>query len=222
MTDTELVTDEEIEAGAPEVGEILATDRWATNGDLMLSLVALRYLRTGSATLDPTYGYGTWWKKWRPDVLRRHDIDPAKAPDGPMDFTALDYDDFAFEVVAFDPPYKLNGAATGSDERYGVHIPSTWQERMSLMRVGMTECHRVTRPGGLLLVKCQQQVSSGKVRWQDYEMHAHGLSLGLELEDRFDMLGYRPQPTTNPNGTPRRQVHARRNASTLLVFRRPR
>jgi hypothetical protein len=202
--------------------EILAIDRWGSNADLVVSVVQLGYLSSEVPTLDPTYGYGTWWKKWAPRDLQRHDLDPAKAPDGPMDFTSMPYLDASFGAVTFDPPYKMNGTATEADERYGVHQPATWQGRLELMRLGMTECARVLKPRGRLLVKCQQQVSSGEVRWQDFEMHLHGLSLGLKLEDRFDMLGHRPQPINNPNGTPRRQVHARRNASTLLVFRAPR
>lgn len=99
------------------------------------------------------------------------------------------------------------------DERYGVDVISTWQERHELIRAGITECARVLRAGGMFLLKCQDQVCSGHVRWQTDEFTRHAESLGLVKVDRFDLIGGRPQPEG------RRQVHARRNTSTLLVFR---
>lgn len=117
-----------------------------------------------------------------------------------------------------------SGTPTPSaDERYGIHEGIPWQDRIDLILRGMYECARVVRPGGTLLVKCQAQVVSGRVRWQDIIFATHGeAECGLVLEDRFNMLGHRAQPTHNPDGTPRRQVHARQNASQLLVFTKPR
>jgi hypothetical protein len=53
------------------------------------------------------------------------------------------------------------------------------------------------------------------MRFQTIEMASHAATVGLRLVDRFDLLGHiRPQPPG------RRQVHARSNYSTLLVFRK--
>jgi hypothetical protein len=42
------------------------------------------------------------------------------------------------------------------------------------------------------------------------------------MVDRLEMVGgARPQPKKNLDGSPRRQVHAHRNLSSLLVFRKP-
>jgi hypothetical protein len=77
-------------------------------------------------------------------------------------------------------------------------------------------CTRVLAPKGYLLVKCQNQVCSGKVRWQVDAMSAVAEREGLEKVDQLEYLNTpRPQPGD------RRQVHARRNHSTLLVFRKP-
>jgi hypothetical protein len=197
---------------------VMAIHNWASNADLIAACARLGYLQPDWVTLDPTYGYGTFWQTWRPNHLTASDLDRDKSPAGfSVDFTELPWDDNTFDAVVFDPPYKLNGNPSdtdGSDERYGVHVYTDWRERMRLIRDGITECDRVYNGTGTLLLKCQDQVCSGKERWQTIEFANHAATLGLGLVDRFDILSYRPQPAG------RRQVHARRNSSTLLVFKR--
>ena len=194
---------------------VLATSKWASNAELIADCAELGYLRSEWRTLDPTYGAGTFWKAWRPDVLVACDLDPRKSPLGSaVDFTALPFATRSFDAVVFDPPYKLNGTPTTDvDSRYGVDVVRSWRQRLTLMLDGLTECARVLGDG-YLLVKCQDQVCGGKVRWQTLEVTSEAERLGLGLVDRLDLLGGRPQPEG------RRQVHARRNSSTLLVFKR--
>lgn len=189
--------------------EILAVGEWTTNAAMIADVARLGYL-TGRV-LDPTYGRGKWWTVWRPAELVTHDL----RTDG-VDFRHLPHPDGSFDAVTFDPPYKLNGTPTDRiDAPYGVDVVDTRDGRHDLIRAGMTECARVLAPSGYLLVKCQDQVNGGKVRWQTHDFAAHGISLGLALVDSLVMLAYRPQPAG------RRQVHARRNYSTLLVFQAP-
>ena len=191
--------------------DVKAATPWRTNADLIVSCRTLGYLRDDWVTLDPTYGRGTFWNLWRPKNLRWHDL----KLDG-VDFRQLPYPDHLFEAITFDPPYKLNGTPTAAvDERYGVDAYASREDRHDLIRAGMKECHRVLHPGGSLLVKCQDQVNGGRVRWQTIEFANYGVELGLELVDMLHMLGGRPQPAG------RRQEHARRNYSTMLVFRAP-
>jgi hypothetical protein len=197
------------------VAPVMAFGDRQDNGVLIEDCASLGYLRADWATLDPTYGEGTFWKRWRPDHLVGCDLDPTRSPIGrAVDFTELPWDDRSFDAVVFDPPYKLNGTPDEAiDQRYGVHLPTRWQDRMALIRRGLEECARVLGDG-YLLVKCQDQVCSGRVRWQTDEFTKHAETLGLGKVDRLDFPSYRPQP----NG--RRQVHARRNTSSLLVFKR--
>lgn len=204
---------------------VLAANRWATNGELIADVARLGYLRKTDAICDPTYGLGVWWSVWRPDVpLIGTDLHPEKGSGIPVDFLHLPWKDSTFDVVAFDPPYKLNGTPDPQvDARYGVDVIRSWQGRHNLIREGMTECVRVLRTGGILLVKCMDQVCSGAVRWQTVEFTNHAVdNCGLVLADRFDMLGGgRPQPArTRADGKPSVQQHAYQRPSTLLVFRK--
>lgn len=193
---------------------ILATSKWATNADLIADCAALGYLREEWRTLDPTYGVGTFWKKWRPQNLVASDLFDGKGESLIADFRYLPFREHTFDAVVYDPPYKLNGTPDAAiDNRYGVDEPTRWQDRMALIRDGFGECARVLADG-YLLVKCQDQVCSGKVRWQTHMLMDEAREWCLGLVDRFDLLSYRPQPEG------RRQVHARRNTSTLLVFQR--
>jgi tRNA G10 N-methylase Trm11 len=132
-----------------------------------------------------------------------------------VDFRVMPFDSDMFDVVAFDPPYKLNGTATiAVDGRYGVHEKATRTQRHRLMCSGLIECGRVAAKGGLVLAKCQDQVEGGKMRWQTEMLSDVGKWAGLTKIDRFHMPSYRSQP----DGVT--QQHARNNFSTLIVFRK--
>jgi hypothetical protein len=187
-----------------------------TNAELIESCVSLGYITDTDTILDPTYGLGRFWTRWQPATLVASDLDVTKSPYGTsVDFTSTPWPDSSFDAVVFDPPYKLNGTGGShpSDKRYGVAGPnSSWQARHRLIRAGITEALRVLRPDGTLLVKCQDQVCSGSVRWQTREFSEHAEKNGSRLIDMMHLLSYRSQPAN------RRQLHARRNYSTLLVF----
>ena len=194
---------------------INAIGNYATNGDLIQACAHLGYIN--SPVLDCTYGLGVFWRIHTPDDLTGTDLNPAKSMTGePVDFRDMPFADGQFRTVVFDPPYKLNGQAGShaSDDRYGVETTARWQDRHAMIYDGITECVRVLAPRGHLLIKCQDQVVAGKVRWQTHLFAAHAESLGCTLVDKLHLVGARPQPAG------RRQVHARRNYSTLLVVQR--
>lgn len=136
------------------LGAVLTATKWATNAELIEDVERFGYL--DGRVLDCTYGYGTFWKNWKPDDLTACDIDPAKSPIGhSVDFTNLvEFGKRSFDAVVFDPPYKLNGTPTDAvDERYGVHKVATWQDRYSLIIDG-------PQPGGRRQVHAQSNYST--------------------------------------------------------------
>lgn len=188
---------------------VLAYKRWHTNAHLIRDVSKLGYI------VEPVYDAtpgdrGLWWDLSTWDVVANTDRG---------DFTDLSHiPDGIYRTVAFDPPYKLNGNPQGMAEmstRYGIDVPSAWQDRRDLMERGFREMLRICRTGGHVLVKCQDQVCSGKIRWQTlwFVGWAEGRA---ELVDRFDLAGHSiPQPMEG-----RVQKHAHGRPSTLLVFER--
>jgi hypothetical protein len=197
---------------------VLAIDFTRTsNARLITDVHTLGYLKDDDDVLDVTYGLGAFWREWRPRSLVAHDIDPDLAPDGVADFTAIPHGDYSFDVAVFDPPYKLNGTpGHASDDRYGVggeaYTPTT--VRLTAIYDGCREAARVARR--IVLVKVMDQVVSGHVRWVADEVTVVMAEVGMVKLDRLELVGYREQPGN------RRQVHARRNTSSLLVFGRAR
>lgn len=197
---------------------VLAAFAWKSNAELIADVAKLGYL--DGHVYDCTYGNGTFWKAWWPESLCVSDLHSAHVMSH-IDFTDMPFTDDFFDAVVFDPPYKLNGTSrpqdASTDASYGVagpYVPA--EQRHQLMRDGLTECVRVTRKH--VLVKCQDQVCSGRMHWQTLMMVDHGRTVGLELVDRFDLLGkHRPQPMEG-----RKQKHAHGRPSTLLVFRKGR
>ncbi len=197
--------------------EIMSIDTWKSNGQLIADCHRLKYIHDLDTVLDCTYGHGVFWTEWKPKGYLFHgcDANPEKSPDSPegVDFRKMPFDDESFDVVVFDPPYKLNGRPDPDvDERYGVDVLSRWQDRWELIYEGLAECTRVARRR--VLCKVQAQVCSGKVRWQDIEIINMAEVHGFGLRDRFQFLSYRGQPTGTSQKT------ARQNASQLLVLER--
>lgn len=189
---------------------VLAIGAWRTNAELIRDVARLGYL--DGHVIDLTYGLGNFWTEWTPQSLMGNDISKARDSDCDDDFRRTRWADDTFDAVVFDPPYRLNGTPDqGYDDSYGIAQPTRWQDRMAMILDGVQEACRISRRH--VLVKCQAQVVSGKVVWQDYAVVDAASYFGFQLVDRFDLVTpQRPQPTG------RRQVHARRNHSTLLVF----
>lgn len=79
---------------------ILRYGDWKDNGHLLRDVARLGYLKPTDLVLDPTYGRGLWWTKFRPErlVIGNRDQDGS-------DFRNLDFRDGLFDAIAYDPPY---------------------------------------------------------------------------------------------------------------------
>ena len=193
---------------------VLAAHDWPTNGHMIADVARLGYL--AGSVLDVTYGEGGFWTQWRPQVLRTSDL--YKPAEYQWDYKALPIPSGSFDAVVFDPPYKLSGtpASPEMDARYGTgpEIRMNRADRLEDIRLGALECWRVCREH--LLVKCMDQVEGGRVRWQADMVTRAIEDVGGRKIDCFHFLGgAREQPAG------RRQLTARRNYSTLLVFEGP-
>jgi hypothetical protein len=204
---------------------VLAAHRWKNNAEMIADVAKLGYL--DGEVLDCTYGFGGFWKVWRPERLTASDLHTG---DGVHvfrdDFTMMPWRDGGFDSVVFDPPYKLKGTSTDDvDECYGIDDYMTPDDRHQLIRDGLDECLRVTSDH--LLVKVMDQVCNGQMYWQTDIVCDH-IGDRAKKVDRFDLIGHaRKQPMFGRRKRdfigppkPRRQLHAYGRGSTLLVFKK--
>lgn len=101
-------------------------------------------------------------------------------------------------------------------DRFGLtNAPMTPREVQQQMHDGLAEMYRVVRKKGIILMKCQDYIWAGNL-WEGATKARNFAvdKLGLKVVDRLEHVGtVRPQPHKN-------QVHARRNLSTMFVFRK--
>lgn len=182
---------------------------------------------------DITWGKGVFWKKVPKDDYEVHATDIA---DG-IDCRKLPYDDNSFDCVVLDPPYMEGFYRKQNDQKAGSGTHSAFSQAYSngdernsdttntgtkkwhaavtdmYFKAGL-EAYRVLNKKGILIVKCQDEVSAGK-QWLTH----------VEIINQYEEYGYYTKDLfvvvrTNKPAISRliKQIHARKNHSYFLVF----
>ena len=183
------------------------------NQDQILQWIMSLYCPDGF-DLDPTYGAGGFYKRIpRPKICL--DISPrlAAARAWPGDVKALPIKSCSLNSIIFDPPFlPRRGNAGLMVEKYGsVGGP---QSVLNLYRIGMTECERVMRPQGILVVKCQDSIFGRNQYMIHVQVMNFAVELGLYPKDLFILVA-RSRPMSWNHI---RQHHARKFHSYFWVF----
>ena len=166
--------------------------------------------------LDVTYGNGSFWSTFRPGKLTTNDL--YKPADHSWDYREPLPTD-SFDVVVFDPDYMLMGTpgTFRMEDDYGLDKAKSPSERMRDIELGLLHSADVTCGKGILLVKCQDQISLSKFHDQvsmvDQALqHIHpGTWVPL---GRMGVIH-----TVVPQGN-RAQRTPRNNVSWLLIYQR--
>ena len=198
----------------------ILTAKQGDNSDLFPDILAL-YVPEGSHVLDMTYGNGTFWKNVDRSLytIWRNDIDP-NLGDYSYDFTDIGrFIADRFDVVVFDPPYASRSSnkngQVGSMYNNQKHGIATVEGMMEYYKSGMGEASVLLKEDGILIVKCQDEISSGKQQWNHITLLEIGGTLGYLSEDLFVMVR-----SSTPIMRHSYQLHARKNHSYFLVVRK--
>jgi hypothetical protein len=210
----------------------------------MFAQIAQLHLPVGSLVADVTYGKGVFWQHvpMGQYQLLFSDID-AKTTTDPIhripvqtatDCRDLPYLEGSLDALVLDPPYmeglfrrevsQLAGA--GSHQAFRQHYSSgqtsnttdpKWHDAVLdlYIKAGL-EARRVVRIGGMVIVKCQDEVSANKQRLTHVEIITAYESLGFYCKDLF-VLVRNNRPNISRLKT---QVHGRKNHSYFLVFQK--
>lgn len=212
------------------------------NAELFAQVLRLHVAR-GATVADVTWGQGTFWKAI-PDgeyTLLASDLAPrpASGPSprttvGQHDCRALPYSDSSLDCVVLDPPYmegllrrtRDHLAGSGSHAAFRTAYSSgqptnpvgpRWHAAVvDLYARACREAYRVLKAEGILILKCQDEVSANRQRLTHVEIITGCESLGFYTKDLFVLV------RVNKAGVSRlkKQEHARKNHSYLLVFQK--
>lgn len=193
------------------------------NNDTVFANVLALYVPKLSRVADVTYGKGVFWKGVSTDAyeLLRTDLSVR------TDCRDLPYKDGSIDCVVFDPPYmhtaktahvghqrfeenyRNNASGNGSAKKYHDAV-------LDLYFQAADEANRVLRDEGIYIVKCADEVCSNEQRLTHVEIINEFAKKGFVAEDLFILM------RKNKPGVSRavKQVHARKNHSYFLVFRK--
>lgn len=206
--------------------EVVVSAYVGINSEVFPHILSL-HVPEKSVVADVTYGSGVFWRKIPKGKYR---LRPTDIETG-VDCRSLSYKDGAIDCVVLDPPYMeglyrrrethmagfgtfspfrryySNGKKTTEGPKYHAAV-------LDLYFKAGKEAYRVLKPGGVLIVKCQDEVSANTQHLTHVEIINQYESTGFFTKDLFVIM--RP----NRPGMSRvlKQVHARKRHSYFLVF----
>lgn len=203
--------------------ELVFSAYQGTNEDVFPHVLSL-YVAPKSTVADVTYGRGVFWKKI---PQKRYRLLATDLHDG-VDARELPYKDRSIDCVVFDPPYMHTPGGTAHvnhqnyEQYYRNNIAKNGNGKkyhdavLDLYFTAAKEAHRVLKSEGAYIVKCGDEVCANQQRLTHVELINELTQNGFVIEDLFVLL------RNNRPGMSRviRQVHARKNHSYFLVFRK--
>jgi hypothetical protein len=193
------------------------TSVWGDSADVIERVAAL-YFKPGDEIADLTYGKGAFWRKIDTAQYEFYPSDVITCPQALYDVRELPYRDDSFDVDVLDLPFSHNPGRCSFESNYR-NVETTeglnHDGIMQLYEAGMTEAMRILKPNGLLLLKCQDEIESGKQRWSHIEVYEIAKRLGMVVQDLFVMTQKHDPMIQRPD-----QKHARKNHSFFWLFKK--
>jgi hypothetical protein len=202
--------------------DLVFTACQAANDEVFHRVLSL-YVAPGSVVADVTYGRGVFWKRV---PAGRYELRATDLGTG-TDCRSLPYAGGSIDCVVFDPPYMHTpgGTAHANHQNYEAYYRNNQaaasgkkyhEAVLDLYFTGAAEAHRILRDEGIYIVKCADEVCANQQRLTHVEVVNELAGCGFVIEDLFVVMR-RNQP-----GMSRvvKQVHARKNHSYFLVFRK--
>jgi len=207
----------------------LILSAYVGNNDEVFPKILKLYVPKNSVVADVTYGKGVFWHLVPKDTYRVKASDIVTG----VDCRSLPYENDSIDCIVLDPPYMegfyrvhpAHMAGSGSHSAFREHYSNgkptsegpKWHDAvLDFYYKAGEEAHRVMRENGILIVKCQDEVSANKQHLTHVQVINKYEGLGFETEDLFVVV------RTNRPSVSRilKQRHARKNHSYFLVFKK--
>lgn len=213
-------------AGGISTSDLVISAHTANNDKVFPEILKL-HVPIGSTVADVTYGKGVFWKEV---PTKNYKLLATDLKTG-VDCRNLPYKDKSTDCIVLDPPYMeglfrrntghlagngtyrafrsaySNGQTTNDGPKYHDAV-------LDLYFKAGKEAARVLKKGGILIVKCQDEVSANKQRLTHVELINEYAKLGFYCKDLFVVVRQNRPAVSRI----KKQVHARKNHSYFLVF----
>lgn len=173
--------------------------------------------------LDPTYSKGNFYKNWVDEDKPKYKFDLYPQVDGVLKSSAdsLPLEDHSINTIMFDPPFlatkgkslEIENDSNKINKRFGVF--PTEVELHEFYQDCLIEFHRILKPNGILIFKCQDKVSSGKQYMSHVFIINQAIEVGYYCKDMFILLA---KNRIIANWQVKNQKNARKYHSYFLVF----
>jgi hypothetical protein len=213
-------------AGGIATSRVTLSAHLAGNAEVFPEILAL-HVPDGAKIADVTFGTGVFWQNVEAD---RYTLLATDLKSG-VDCRKLPYADASLDCIVLDPPYmeglfrrassQLAGGGTHaafrdhySNGERTASGPKYHEAVLDLYFRAADEARRVLRPGGVLIVKCQDEVSANRQRLTHVEIINRYEASGFYTKDLFVVVRQN-RPSVSRL---KKQAHARKNHSYFLVF----
>jgi len=193
------------------------TSTKGVNADQFPGILKL-YARPGGLIIDLTYSAGRFWQQV-PDHYNRIAIDIKQASSDlsvVADLRWCPIRSGVANVVVLDPPYakrKSSKTKASLSDTYNLESVSDPNDIADLYQAGIATARRILHTGGKLIMKCQDEIESGKQHWHHITLKEKAEAHGFMAEDLF-VLMQQAVPIKRWD----HQLHARKNHSYWWVF----
>jgi hypothetical protein len=186
------------------------------------------HVPVGAKIADVTYGTGVFWRNVD---LSRYTLLATDLSEG-VDCRALPYEAESLDALVLDPPYMegllrnnvAHKAGSGTHSAFREYYSNgnetnhggpKWHAAVSdLYYKAGHEAGRVLKPNGVMIVKCQDEVSANRQWLTHVEIINYYEGLGFYCKDLFVIVRQNKAVVARLL----KQVHARKNHSYFLVF----
>jgi tRNA G10 N-methylase Trm11 len=197
------------------------------NADVFAQILSL-HVPNGAKIADVTYGNGVFWKNVD---ISKYELKATDISAG-IDCRSLPYENESFDVLVLDPPYMEGLLRNNTSHKAGTSTYSAFRKCYSngdeynndgpkwhkavtdLYYKAGIESYRVLKTNGIMIVKCQDEVSANRQWLTHVEIINYYEQLGFYTKDLFIVV------RQNKASIARliKQKHARKNHSYFLVF----